>query len=85
MYYMANDFTVVKRTEDGKIYEHKFTSHAQARQFMEQNAGQAPLAPHKPMRPGESLKAGHISKPIASKTAEQRQLAAKALEMFKGL
>ena len=82
---MANDFTVTKRNEDdGSVQQHVFTSHAQARQFMEKVTGQKPPSPHKPTRPGRRNRAVSAT-PIDPTTAQQAKLKEQALKQFKGL
>jgi hypothetical protein len=82
-YYLANDFTVVKQLDNGEKIEYTFTSHAQARQFVEVNAGVKPPKKHLPVKQGQNRRAN--STPIAPRTAEQVKLRAEALKQFKGL
>lgn len=83
MYYLANDFTVVKTLDNGDKIEYTFTSHAQARQFMEVYAGAKPPAKSQPRKRGQNRRTS--SKPIAPRTAQQAKLRAEALKQFKGL
>jgi hypothetical protein len=82
---MVNDFTVVERKEDGTVTQQVFTSHAQARQFMEKYAGQKPMRPHKPTMPSHARARSGSSKPIIPQTAEQIALREAALKQFNGL
>lgn len=82
-WYLADDFTVVKRSDDGSVAEHRFSSHAQARQFVEQMTGE--LLPPRYESGRRVAARGRFQKPITNLTSEQKKLKEEALKQFKGL
>ena len=77
---LVDDFTATKQHADGTTEEKKFTSHAQARQFVEQYTGQILAFRHKPQPPHEAQNR------TSRLTKEQQQtLRDEAMKRFKGL
>ncbi|VVB52857.1 Uncharacterised protein [uncultured archaeon] len=71
----------------GEIVEKRFSSEAQARQFVEQQNGDGPLAVRTtiPTRPNVNRKMGRFRKVVGQMTPEQLVLHEKAMVMFRGL
>ena len=82
-WHLADDFTVVKRDDNGEVTEFRFSSHAQARQHVEEMTGATPPPRHKPHRADQARMKGRQAP--ASLTSDQRALKDEALKRFKGL
>lgn len=76
---LIDDFTASKQHDDGTTEEKKFTSHAMARQFVEQHTGQILSFRHKPS-PGHSKNRESRLTP-----AQQQKLKDEAMKQFKGI
>lgn len=83
---MVNDFTVIETDDLGVATERKFTSHAQARQFLERMTDHPAPMPHQPVRSDQaSLRRGGLFRPLETLTPEQQRLKDEAMKQFKGL
>jgi hypothetical protein len=78
---LTDEFTAAKLHDDGTVEEKKFTSHAQARQFVEKHTGQVLAFKHKPSR--KQPRRNSTVPTVLSK--EQKDLVDKAAKQFKGL
>lgn len=83
---LVDDFTAVKHHDDGTVEEKKFTSHAQARQFVERHTGQLLAFKHRPHNSHQQRmrKTGASSVP-EKLSSEQKALVEKAAKQFKGI
>lgn len=86
MWIWDSEFRAHKRHEDGRVTEKVFTSHAQARQFVEKTEDvKLAVKPALPSRRRNQHKIGrHVTAP-ASLTPEQKRLKEEAMKQFKGL
>ena len=78
---LLDDFTAIRHNESGEIEQKKFTSHAQARQFVENETGVTTVKPHRPT-PGRINKR---HRPTTQLSQSQQVLKDKAMVMLTGL
>lgn len=77
------EFSASMRNEDGTITVRTFTSHAQARQFVENQNDTILAVRVTPQRPQANAKPNSV--PPITLTPEQKELKNAALKRFKGL